>query len=105
VGFGAFREVAARLDRHCRDRIVWMLPSQIAAYRHTERHTQVWPEADGFRLSVPFEALHALSFRVTGAQGLKLRSPSGVEIPPSQTAGDGSRLFEFRPESGKYLCD
>ena len=104
VGFGAFQEVAARLDRHYRDRIVWMLPSQIAAYRHTERHTQVWPEADGFRLSIPFEALHALSFRTIGAQGLKLRSPSGVEILPSEMAGDGSRLFEFLPENGKYLC-
>jgi hypothetical protein len=102
LGFQAFQEVARRLNEHWGDRIVWMRPSEIAAYRHTERHTQVWPEPDGFRITIPFEPLHPLSFRVAGARVRALRSPSGVEIVPGVVTTGSCTLYEFLPENGKY---
>ena len=39
--------VARRLKEHYADEIVWMRPSEIAAYRHAERHTALRAEKDG----------------------------------------------------------
>jgi len=101
-GFLAFQQVAERLHHSCADRIVWMRPSEIAAYRHTERHTQVWSEQDGFRLSIPFAPLHPLSFRLPGADlDRKVITPSGKEISPCETNSAGA-LFEILPENGRY---
>lgn len=99
--FEGFKEVANRLNKHHGDKIVWMRPTEIAAYRHTERFTRLHQEADGFELSIPFEALHELTFRIAGAEGFRLRSPSGVQIASSETI-PGAALYNFRPENGKY---
>ena len=101
LGFQAFQQVAARLQDTCAERIVWMRPSEIAGYRHTERHTQVWPEPGGFRLSIPFAPLHALSFRLPGTVDAKLISPSGTEILPSAVSNSDA-LYELWPENGQY---
>ncbi len=104
-GFAPFQEVAARLQRHHGERIVWMRPTEIAAYRHTERHTQLLPARDGrsFRLSIPFPPLHALSLRVLGGSGLRLRAPSGSILEPSrQLPGASGSDFDLLPENGTY---
>lgn len=106
IGFAGFLEVAARLARHHGDRIVWMRPSQIAAYRHTERHTEVRPSADGrsFTLAVPFAPLHPLTFRVSGVSGGKavnIRTPGGQVLAPEEKTPAGL-LLNLLPENGRY---
>jgi len=105
VGFAGFQEIAARLKKYFASEIVWMRPTEIAAFRHTERHTQVRSINSGraFSLAIPFAPLHALTFRVRGSAKLKLRSPSGVELAPREAfPGEACALFEFLPENGRY---
>jgi hypothetical protein len=103
IGFGPFHEVARRLNKYHAARIVWMRPSQITAYRHTERHTEVRPSVDGksFELRIPFAPLHALSFRLAGGAGAKIKSPSGAVIAPVEQSSAGP-IFDLLPESGRY---
>jgi hypothetical protein len=104
IGFGPFHEVAARLKKHYSDRIVWMRPSQIAAYRHTERHTEVRPSADGksFTLKIPFAPLHPVSFRLAGGgASAKIKSPSGAVIASVEQSPAGP-IFDLLPASGRY---
>lgn len=105
IGFTGFQEVAARLAKHYGNALVWMRPTEIAAYRHTERHTQLRAEPDGraFTLALPFAPLHPLSLRVRGGANVRLRAPSGKELAPSEKLpGEASALFELLPETGRY---
>jgi hypothetical protein len=103
IGFPVFQEVAARLARFHGQAIVWMRPTEIAAYRHTERHTEVRPGEEGrsFRLRIPFEALHPLTFRIAGASDVKIRTPRGQVLSPAGRWACGL-LFDLLPESGRY---
>ena len=103
IGNAAFREVAARLARFHGDEIVWMRPTEIAAYRHTERHTELRLAADGrsFTLAIPFAPLHPLTFRVLGAKRVKIRTPAGQLLRPDEPTVAGA-LFSFLPEPGRY---
>jgi hypothetical protein len=127
IGFQAFGEVAARLNRHHAGRIVWMRPSQIAAYRHTERHTEVRPAGDGaagagpseatsrpkgaatgpqsFELRIPFAPLHPVSFRVSGGPsmgpGVRIRTPDGKVLSPVDRT-DAGAIFDLLPANGRY---
>ena len=104
IGFEPFHEVARRLKQHHSGRLVWMRPSQIAAYRHTERHTEVRTASDGrsFTLKIPFAALHAVSFRLAGGPaGAKIKSPAGTVIAPVEQSPAGP-VFDLLPESGRY---
>ena len=102
AGFDAFQEVANRLMRHYGDRLAWMRPTEIAAYRHTERHTRLRREHDGFWLTIPFEPSHPLTFRISGATDVRLKAPDGAEIAPSEVTAGNCALYEFDPENGKY---
>jgi len=103
IGHAAFKEIAARLKKHHGEEIVWMRPTEIAAYRHTERHTQVRPDGRGFELRLPFPALHALTFRVRGSAKVRLQTPGGKVLKPWRALpGEAGALFEFLPENGRY---
>jgi hypothetical protein len=82
-----------------------MRPSQIAAYRHTERHTQVRQGRDGrsFALSVPFAPLHPLSLMVRGSAKAKLMTPGGKTLAPvERLPGEACAMFDVMPENGTY---
>lgn len=105
IGFSGFQEVAARLAKHYGNEIVWMRPTEIATYRHTERHTQLRTEPGGraFSLSIPFAPLHELSLRVQGSASVRLRAPSGKELAPSEKLpGEACAIFNLLPENGRY---
>jgi hypothetical protein len=103
IGFEPFGQVAARLGKHHGDRLVWMRPSQIAAYRHTERHTELRAAADGksFELRIPFAPLHPISFRLVGEGSPRLKTPGGAVLAADEQAG-GANVFSFLPQNGRY---
>ncbi len=105
VGYSSFQEVGRRVNRLFSDQIVWMRPTEIAMYRHTERYTQVRPATDerSFTLSIPFEPLHPVSFRVLGGTDLRIKTPAGTEIRPWKTlAGEHCAIFDIMPQNGRY---
>lgn len=105
IGYPALQELARRLGRFHGERIEWMRPTQIAMYRHTERHTQVREEPDGrgFVVSIPFEPLHPLSLRLTGKANARIRAPGGQVIWPWKVlAADACAIFDVLPENGRY---
>jgi hypothetical protein len=103
IGFPVLQEVAARLARHHGRQIIWMRPTEIMAYRHTERHTELRPSADGrsFTLAMPFAPLHVLTLRVLGEQDVKLRAPSGAMLSAHERTAAGA-MFNVMPENGRY---
>lgn len=105
IAYPSFQELGNRINRLLGDRIVWMRPTEIAMYRHTERYTQLRPAADGrsFTLSIPFEPLHPLSVRVLGNANARIKTPSGQTLAPWKTfPGEAFAIFDILPENGRY---
>lgn len=105
IGYASFQELGRRVNRFYGEQIIWMRPTQIAMYRHTERYTQVREHGDGrrFELKIPFAPLHAVSFRVRGDAKARLRSPSGQVLEPWQTfPAEACAIFDILPENGRY---
>lgn len=109
VGFAPFGELAERVRKHFGEKIVWMRPSQIAAYRHTQRHLSLTKVGAGegnrlaFELALPFEPLHEVTLRVTGSAKAKLRAPQGEVLSPSETRpGEAKSYFTLWPKNGRY---
>ena len=102
LGWATLQEVARRVTAHHADRLVWLRPTEIAAYRHTERHTELWPADQGFELKIPFAPPHALTFRLRGARVATLTTPSGVRLEPWRQEPGDATLFDLWPEPGQY---
>jgi hypothetical protein len=103
IGFPIMQEVAARLARHHADKITWMRPTEIMAYRHTERHAELRPAPDtqSFTLTIPFAPLHPLTIRIAGTPSVQLRTPAGARLEPAEQTAGGA-LFNLLPENGRY---
>jgi hypothetical protein len=103
VGYEGFMEVGRRLNELRGEEIVWMRPSEIAGYRHVERHTRIRMNRDGrsFEMAAPFEAKQVLSLRWTGESGMKLKGPGG-EVVEAWRRGPGFAMFDVVPRNGRW---
>lgn len=105
IGYSSFQEVGQRLNRYYGEQVEWMRPTEIAAYRHTERHAQVRMDGDrrGFTLSIPFAPLHAVSVRLRGRANVRLKTPAGQTIQPWKSLpAESCAIFDVMPENGRY---